>query len=70
MNALAHPQTAIVPVGAGFEGDSPELATFDHVPRGCDVVPLGGMVAIFDRRWQDIGEGRFSWSKARARLAA
>lgn len=54
--SLAAPETE------AFAENAQDLAAYNFVPCGCDVVPLGGLVAIFDRdtlRREEITEGAY-----------
>lgn len=54
--------TLAVPESEAFAESAQDLAIFNFVPSGCDVVPLGGMVAIFDRDTlcrEEITEGAY-----------
>ena len=59
MNALAVANSTPITVADEFEAGAATLRSFDRVPPPFDVVPLGGMVAVFDPRWSNIVEGRF-----------
>ncbi len=59
MNAIALAESALAKTDDEFEAGAAKLRSFDRVPPPFDVVPLNGMVAVFDPRWYDIVEGRF-----------
>ncbi len=59
MNALALTHPTPANCEDEFGAGAPSLSVFDHVPKGHDVVPLGGLVAIFDSQWREIEEGRY-----------
>lgn len=59
MNALAIPCGAPAPTQNDFATGAAKLRSFDRVPPPFDVVPLGGVVAVYDPRWFDIVEGRY-----------
>lgn len=59
MNAIALAASAPDTTECEFEAGAATLRSFDSIPPPFDVVPLGGMVAVYDPRWFDIVEGRF-----------
>lgn len=59
MNALASIEALPAAPKGDFYTGAPALSSFQSVPSGCDVTPMGGMVAIFDVRWSEIQEGGY-----------
>ena len=59
MNAFSVETFVLVKMEDEFSSGTHSLRTFEHVPEGFDVVPVGGMVAVSDPRWYEIAEGSF-----------
>lgn len=57
MNAIALPHAAAAE--DEFSQSVQSLSLLDRVPPGCDVVPLAGMVAVYDTKSHDLREGRY-----------
>ena len=54
MNALAR---LAGPVANSFTADPLTLRIFGEVPDSCDVVPLRGLVAVYDTDWRFVRDG-------------